>query len=100
MPRPIALPEEKVNWLRQNHDSLPYPEQAKVIGCCVDTLKRILVRLNLQTFEGAKYHPSRNFGEKVWTRPCMNCKDDTPRPKNWYFCTSCRREMGYDDQQS
>ena len=97
MPRPIALSDDKIDWLKQNHSQLPYQDQAAQINCCVDTLKRILVRLGLQEFDGAKYALKREFAEKIWSRPCINCKDTGPRPKNHYYCKPCRLTMGYED---
>lgn len=97
MPKRVPLSNEDLTWLRKNHDQYAYPELADHIGCCVDTLKRILVREGLQEFDGAKYQLRRDFDEKTWCRPCMSCQCTKPRPKNWFFCRPCRRELGYDD---
>ncbi len=97
VPKSVSVSDADLNWLRQNHDSHPYSELAARIGCCVDTLKRILVREGLQEFDGAKYQVRRDFEEKTWTRPCMSCGCQKKRPKNWFFCRPCRKEMGYED---
>lgn len=99
MPRKVLIAVEDMDWLRQNHDLLPFTELAGRIGCCVDTLKRILMREGLAEFEGAKYAVRRDHDEAMWTRPCMSCKCCRPRPKNHYFCARCRRRAGYGDDQ-
>ncbi len=97
MPRKVSITETQVEWLRENHDTLPYPHMAKVVGCCVDTLKRILVREGLQEFDGAKYQVSRKHKAPTWTRPCVRCACAKPRPKGFYLCLKCRRSLGYSD---
>jgi hypothetical protein len=99
MPRKVLIADEDMDWLRQNHDSLPFTLLASRVGCCVDTLKRILMREGLAEFEGAKYAVRRDHAEAKWTRPCMSCKCARPRPKNHYFCARCRRRAGYGDEQ-
>ena len=59
MPTKVRIGETDLLWLYQNHDKTTYHEQAERIGCCVDTLKRILVREGLQEFDGAKYQVRR-----------------------------------------
>ncbi len=97
MPRTIQLSEDDVSFLEQNHDAMTLVDLAKRIGCCVDTLKRILVRLELREFEGAKYVIARTQTVKMWDRPCMDCGDKEERPKGHYFCKPCRVKRGYDD---
>lgn len=97
MPRNIRVSDSDLSWLRQNHRLKTYSDMAQRLGCCVDTLKRILVREGLQEFDGAKYQVRRDFQGKTWTRPCMKCGDKTERPKMWFFCKSCRKELGYED---
>ena len=70
---------------------------ASHIGCCVDTLKRILVRQGLQEFDGAKYQLRREHSLPTWSRPCINCGDTEVRHKNYYYCKTCRIEMGYSE---
>lgn len=95
MPRQISLEEVDLIWLRKEHHEQTYTGMAKRIGCCVDTLKRILVREGLQEFEGAKYQVRAK--QEMWTRPCVKCNSKQVRPKNHYFCKPCRRTMGYID---
>ena len=97
MPKHIRVNDADLNWLRSNHHAHSYTDLAAHIGCCVDTLKRILVREGLQEFDGAKYQVRRDFDEKFWERPCMSCKTPEKRPKNWFFCRACRKELGYED---
>jgi len=97
MPRKVLITDEQVAWLHCNHIDLSYPHMARTIGCCVDTLKRILVREGLQEFDGAKYAVNRKHDEDTWGRPCLRCKDTSPRPKNHYLCPRCRRSNGYND---
>lgn len=97
MPRVVRVSDADMAWLRTNHDYYSYSDLAQRIGCCVDTLKRILVREGLQEFDGAKYQVRREFDEKTWERPCMSCGSTEKRPKNWFFCRPCRREIGYED---
>jgi len=97
MPRTVNLTDADKDWLRANHTKQSYNSMARHVGVCSDTLKRILVREGLQEFDGAKYACSRDMHVKTWTRPCNSCGSTETRPKNYYFCTSCRRRMGYDD---
>ena len=97
MPKVVRVSDTDLTWLRDSHHDHSYSELAARIGCCVDTLKRILVREGLQEFDGAKYQVRRDFEEKVWTRPCMSCGSTDERPRNWFFCKTCRKTMGYED---
>lgn len=96
MPRRTRVTNADLAWLRKNHLKKNFQQMADHIGCCVDTLKRILVREGIQQVYGAKYQEARTK-EELWTRPCMSCGDTKPRPKNWYFCLSCRKKRGYDE---
>ncbi len=97
LPKVVRVKDTDLNWLRDNHNKHSYTDMAERIGCCVDTLKRILVREGLQEFDGAKYQVRRDFSGKTWVRPCMSCGDTEERPKNWFFCRPCRKKMGYED---
>lgn len=68
-----------------------YRAMADYMGVCTDTLKRILVREGMAEFDGAKYaiSPQRD-SQKTWAKPCMKCKDTTPRPKWQYICDRCK----------
>lgn len=98
MPKVVDVSDDNMEWLRQNHDNVTLTEAADRLEICVDTLKRILVREGLREFEGAKYVVARKDTITTWERPCMECGDTEPRPKNWYFCKSCRSSRGYDDE--
>jgi len=96
MPRKIALDPLQREWLVENHGQLLLIEMAAALSVCVDTLKRILVREGLATFDGAKFAPSHQSGVKMWDRPCMCCRTTTPRPKGQYVCDPCtdRQQRG------
>lgn len=87
MSRKTQLPPDEVAWLKEFHNSYTHKELADRYDVCVDTLKRILMRLNLQYFPGAKYQIKPS--PKKWKRPCMNCGCTKPRPKNQYRCDVC-----------
>lgn len=95
MPKRIPISDDQFAWLDENHDQVSYETMAEHIGCCVDTIKRILVRRGLQEFEGAKYVLPRGHDEEKWSRPCVCCKNTTPRPKGYYMCLPCRAKAGY-----
>jgi len=70
-----------------------YRQMAEQLGVCTDTLKRILVREGLAEFEGAKYacKPEHKNFSKTWKRPCLKCRDDSPRPKGQFICSECKK---------
>lgn len=86
-----VLTEEEEGWLRQNVTA-PLHEQAAKLGVCTDTVKRLHVNLGLRQYPGAKYQPKRSA---MWKRPCIKCGCTKRRPRNHYFCKSCRKEAGY-----
>lgn len=87
MSRKIKLNKDDLAWLRGNHNEHTHTQIAVRLGVCVDTAKRILMRLELQYFPGAKYQTRPSV--KGWTRPCITCSDEQPRPKNQYKCDEC-----------
>lgn len=91
MSRKIKLSQEEMAWLRSNHQSLTLTQLAKRYAVCVDTVKRLLVRLELQHFPGAKYQVKPP--PKVWRRPCIMCGCTKSRPKNLYKCHSCSSQL-------
>lgn len=97
MPKMVPISDEDRSWLHHNHHDQTYTDMAARLGCCVDTLKRILVREGLQEFDGAKYAVRRDFKVEQWTRPCLSCGSKEKRPKHWFFCRPCRADMGYED---
>ena len=98
MPKSVQMTDADRQWLRQHHNDYTYKFMAGQIGCCVDTLKRILVREGLQEFDGAKYELPRDHKVAQWERPCMSCGSTEKRPKFWFFCRSCRSSLGYEDE--
>lgn len=95
MPKRVPVTDEQYEWLESNHDKVSYDRMAAYVGCCVDTIKRILVRQGLQEFDGAKYVLPRGHDEQMWTRPCICCRDERPRQKGYYMCLGCRAKAGY-----
>ena len=91
MPRKILITQPQIDWLKRQYGTRPLTHIARDIGCCSDTLKRILMREGLAEFEGAKFIPRKDHAPSLWRRPCMRCKDDTPRAKNLYLGDRCRR---------
>ena len=102
MSRKTKLPDDEVAWLKQFHNTYSHKELAERYDVCVDTLKRILMRLNLQYFPGAKYQIKPS--PKKWRRPCLNCGCKRPRPKNQYRCDPCldkeadARRIAYEEE--
>jgi|ADGO01.1.fsa_nt_gi hypothetical protein len=98
MPKRIRVSPEDLDWLRNAiAEKRPLPEMAARLGCCLDTLKRILMRHGLADFPGAKYQLRRDANVQKWNRPCMGCGSTETRPKWWYFCTACRRKRGFHE---
>lgn len=90
MPKHISVTAEDIEWLRSAYATgTPFKEMAKRLGMCVDTVKRMMMRHGIAEFEAAKY-VAISTPEPQWSRPCMSCGDDTPRPKNLYLCPRCR----------
>mgnify|MGYP001224558597 FL=1 len=98
MPKPIEIGPTNLRWLRENHRKTTYSDMSDRIGVCVDTLKRILVREGLQEFDGAKYQLRRDVGVAMWNRPCLECSNEELRPKNWFYCRTCRKKRGYEEE--
>ena len=97
MPKHASVSPEQVEWLRNNYKKLSYVQMAKEVGVCADTLKRILVRHGIAHFESAKFAVAMSAKVEMWTRPCMNCGDTTPRPKWKYICNKCKSAMDWED---
>jgi len=90
MPKHVAITAEDIEWLREAYASdTPYKDMAKRLNMCVDTVKRTMVRHGIAEFEAAKYIAVVE-PEPLWSRPCMSCGDETPRPRNLYMCPRCR----------
>lgn len=97
MPILLAYKPEDLQWLREHHHEVTLTAAADRLGVCVDTLKRLLVKEGLRSFDGAKYTLARQHTVEMWDRPCMKCRSSERRPKGYYFCRPCRASMGYDD---
>ena len=89
MPKKVVIPKQFMKWLIENHEDYTHKQLAFRAGCCVDTMKRLLHREGLQTFEGAKYVAINENPLKMWDRPCIRCKCTKSRPKNQYICSPC-----------
>jgi len=87
MGRRLSLSQDDINWLTDNHERLSLRALASEFSCCVDTIKRILMRHELRHFEGAKYQ--FKIPEKTWGRACIKCGCEKPRPKFQYKCIQC-----------
>jgi rRNA maturation endonuclease Nob1 len=85
-----AVTEDTLAWLNTAvSDGMHYSKMAAHVGCCTDTLKRILHRHGIVEFEGAKFQSRTIDNSLKWERPCMRCRDARPRPKWQYFCDRC-----------
>ena len=92
----VPLTKDQVGRLRYMLDNdYSYRAMAKDFDVCTDTLKRMLVREGLAEFNGAKYamNPYLKSEDQVWDRPCLRCKDKTPRPKWQYICERCKSSV-------
>ena len=82
-------------WLKLNHKRYTHKELAAHIGCCIETVRRALMRLELEVIYGAKYQ--RRQPPKKWSRPCSVCGCKKSRPKFQYRCNACHdRERDQD----
>jgi len=93
MGKPVKITDADLKYLANAlQENKPYTEMARHLDICVDTVKRILQREGLAEFEGAKYviALSSEKHQKMWSRPCMKCKDARPRPKWQYICNKCK----------
>jgi hypothetical protein len=90
MTRQIILTDDQEIWLAKEHSNLTHQQLSVELGCCVDTLKRILMKRGLQYFPGAKYQ----FKEAppMWQRPCSSCGCTKLRPKFQYRCDACHEK--------
>ena len=95
MAKRLRLNAVEIMWLKDNHLNFTHVELADRYGVCVDTVRRLLMRMGLQYFPGAKYQHRQRPAK--WTRPCSVCGSKRPRPLNQYRCTSCHeREEAID----
>jgi len=97
MGRRIRLSATQLNWLANNKDRLTDQDMADEIGCCVDTLRRILMREGLAHYGAAKYVVAESRRQEKWARPCLICKTTKPRPKWQYVCNRCKKRQRTGD---
>ena len=83
----FTLTPEKADWLKANYAKHTNAKLARELGCCVDTVKRAVMRLELDYFPGAKYQ--HRVRPKTWRRPCMICGSTEEREINQYRCNDC-----------
>lgn len=97
----VKVTEQLLDWLDEAIDTeQSYQYMAAHIGCCTDTLKRILHRHGLVEYEGAKYQSLTIDPGPQWSRPCMKCKAETLRAKWQYFCNHCTERNGRISSQT
>lgn len=94
MSKRITLSAEQEQWLADHHSDFTHKELAAELDCCVDTLKRILMRRGLQYFDGAKYQ--FKSPPPTWKRPCSWCGCTKKRPKYQYRCDTCHEREASD----
>lgn len=90
MPARVLTDDER-QWLAE-HVADPLAEQARHLGVCTDTVKRLHVQHGLRQYPGAKFQKRKRA---TWERPCINCGCTKRRPRNHYLCKTCRKEAGY-----
>lgn len=99
---------DAVRWLEKNHsrvflsrkdpNHMSFNLMADHMGVCADTLKRLMISHGFASFASERYRPARGKTYKMWTRPCMICKTNKPRPHGKYICTKCKLLMGWVDE--
>ena len=95
MAKKSPITSEVEQWLKLNHKRHTHKEMAANIGCCIETVRRALVRLELEVVHGAKYQ--RRAIPKKWSRPCIICGCSKSRPRMQFKCNACHdRERDAD----
>jgi hypothetical protein len=97
MGRRIELTRAQLKWLTDNADYLTEQDLADHVGCCIDTLRRILMREGIRFYDNAKYVVAESRRQKRWARPCLICKTKEPRPKWQYVCNRCKKRQRTGD---
>jgi len=98
MPRRIQVDEHTLDYLWDAVDAgHSYKRMSDEVGCCVDTLKRILHRNGIVKFEGAKYTTPISEDIIMWNRPCSRCGSEESRPKNQYRCDACKARVEHNE---
>ena len=88
MPKRATVSETDLAWLHQNANT-HINDIAARLQVCSDTARRILVRLGIRNYPGAKYVPTAP--PQTWRKPCLRCGDIEERPKGLFLCNDCRR---------
>lgn len=95
MAKRLRLTPQETEWLKKHHDEYTNAELADRYGVCIDTLRRLLMKLELEYFPGAKYQHREK--PSTWSRPCTTCGSTIARPINQYRCETCHdREAAID----
>lgn len=91
MPKRVNISPHDLAYLKRAvSQRVTYAEMAKVIGVHVDTCKRILHKSGIVEFNAAKYISTTPLHQpQTWTRPCMTCGCQRPRPRMQYRCDRC-----------
>lgn len=90
----IKLSNEDRHWIESQwrQRKIGIKDVAERLGCCIDTAKRILVRLDLAEYTGAKFATSLLHERRkapTWDRPCIRCGRQETRPRLQFSCTGC-----------
>ena len=98
----ITLTPDQLTWLTVAYKTfMPIKEMASYLKMHTDTVKRLLVLHDIAPHLTTKNIAAKQSTYVMWERPCMSCKDTTPRPKNQYVCDKCRttytKENATDD---
>lgn len=88
MPKVVHVDAETEAWLRSNYLQ-PITAIAARIGCCTDTARRILTRMGLVLYPGAKYAPARQRPVKKQKR-CLRCRHKFNGHRTQFMCADCR----------
>lgn len=78
----------------------PWIRVARDLGIAKDTLKRVLIRAGLYDCDEEKFaadirpkerRPSKSSkSADVWSRSCLKCGENKPRPRGLFLCDQCR----------
>ena len=98
MTRRLEPTPDQLDYLRTAvATQVPYRDLAAYMGCCTDTLRRILVRHKLAFFGSEKYLVCDRDEPAMWTRPCIRCRATTKRPRTQYICDDCTSDTDRSD---
>jgi TorA maturation chaperone TorD len=97
MGKRIEITKKQRAWLKRNKTNLTDQELADHIGCCIDTLRRILMREGLAHYDAAKYVVAESRRQRKWCRPCLVCGTKEERPLWQYVCARCKKRQRTGD---